>query len=99
MCVTPSSGGGGTSKKWVIGELPLAARRKRAKYPNCAVTPFMVEDHGRLGEEAVALVKRLAPVATASRSAAIRKLHQAMGCVLQRHAADALLAATVRSRR
>ena len=31
----------------------VAARRKRAKYPNCPVIPFVVEDHGRLGEEAV----------------------------------------------
>ena len=38
-----------------------AARRKRARYPGVAVVPFAVEDHGRLGEEALALTRLLAP--------------------------------------
>ena len=71
-----------------------AARRKRAKYPGVVVTPFVVEDHGRLGEEALALMRLLAPRADTARSAAIRQLHQALGSILQRHAADAVLAAT-----
>ena len=71
-----------------------AARRKRARYPGVAVVPFVVEDHGRLGEEALALTRLLAPAQDTARSAAIRRLHQSLGCVLQRNAADAVLAAT-----
>ena len=71
-----------------------AARRKRARYPGVAVVPFVVEDHGRLGEEALALTRLLAPAQDAERSAAIWRLHQSLGCVLQRNAADAVLAAT-----
>ena len=29
-----------------------AAERKRAKYPMCAILPFVLEDHGRLGDDA-----------------------------------------------
>ena len=42
----------------------------------------------------MALVRQLAPVGSAARSAAIRQLQQSLGSVLQRHAADAVLAAT-----
>ena len=54
----------------------------------------MIEDHGRMGEDALALVRLLAPTLDVERSAAIRRLQQALGGVLQRHAADAVLAAT-----
>ena len=76
----------------------VAARRKRAKYPQCMVTPFVVEDHGRFGEDAVALVRRLAPVVSTKRSAAIRRLYQSMGSVLQRNAADAVSSAATTRR-
>ena len=72
----------------------VAARRKRAKYPQCTIVPFVVEDHGRFGEDAAALVRRLAPMVSAKRSPAIRRLYQALGSVLQRHAADAVVSAT-----
>ena len=72
-----------------------AARRKRARYPGEAIVPFAVEDHGRLAEEALALTRLLGPAQDAERSAAIQRLHQSIGCVLQRHAADAVLAATL----
>ena len=72
----------------------VAARHKRAKYPHCNVTPFVIEDHGRLGDEAIDLSKQLAPIDPVRRSKAIRLLHQSLGAVLQRHAADAVLAAT-----
>ena len=71
-----------------------AERDKRARYPGLRMVPFAVEDHGRLGEDALALVRLLAPRIDTVRSAAIRRLHQALGSVLQRHAADAVLAAT-----
>ena len=45
-------------------------------------------------EDALALTRLLAPARGAEGSAAIRRLHQSLGCVLQRNAADAVLAAT-----
>ena len=47
-------------------------------YPNCSVTPFVVEDHGRLGEEALQLIRTLAPIDAHERSNAIRRLHQSL---------------------
>ena len=76
----------------------VAARRKRAKYPHCNVLPFVVEDHGRFGEEALALVRSLAPVDNTKRSPAIRRLYQTLGSVLQRHAADSVVSATTARR-
>ena len=75
----------------------VAARGKYRDYPNCNVVPFVIEDHGRLGEEALRLVRALAPVVPSERSKAIRQLHRSMGATLQRVAADAVIAAiTVR---
>ena len=59
-----------------------------------AVPPFVVEDRGHLGEEALALTRLLASAQDTERSVAIRRLHQSLGRVLQRNAADAVLAAT-----
>ena len=75
-----------------------AARNKRARYPNCPVIPFVIEDHGRLGEEAIQLARRLAPMVPTERSSAIRRLYQSLGAVLQRHSADSVLAATALGR-
>ena len=72
----------------------VAARHKRAKYLHCIVTPFVIEDHGRLGDEANDLCKHLAPTEPVRRSKAIKLLHQSLGAVLQRQSADAVLAAT-----
>ena len=72
----------------------IAAKRKERDYPNCSVTPFVIEDHGRLGEDAVRLIRMIAPSDAAERSRAIRTLHQSLGATLQRCAADAVIAAT-----
>ena len=72
----------------------LAARGKATDYPLCSVTAFVVEDHGRLGENALQLVRALAPIDPVERSVAIRRLHQTLGATLQRSAADAVIAAT-----
>ena len=71
-----------------------AAARKVSDYPNCPVTPFVIEDHGRLGDEALAFIRTLAPIDPAERSLAIRRLHQSLGATLQRCAADAVISAT-----
>ena len=72
----------------------IAARGKVNDYPNCSVTPFVIEDHGRLGEEALRLVRLLAPPGPAERTRAIRRLNKSLGATLQRIAADAVIAAT-----
>jgi hypothetical protein len=57
------------------------------------VIGFAVEDHGRFGEDALALVRALAPSAPSKRTVAIGRLYQSMAAALQRAAADAVLAA------
>lgn len=76
----------------------IATRRKAAAYPDIAMVPFAIEDHGRLGEEALHLVRILAPEEPSRRSASIRGLYQSLGNTLQRYAADSLLAATTTRR-
>ena len=71
----------------------IAARGKRRSYPLINVTPFIVEDHGRFGEEAVKFLRSVAPVDPRLRSKAMRDLYQRLGALLQRHAADAVLSA------
>ena len=72
----------------------IAARRKRDKYCNIPVVPFALEEHGRLGADAIALARRLAPLEGPSRSEAIRQLYQAVAAASQRIAADGILSAT-----
>jgi hypothetical protein len=85
------SGGSGT-RSGAAAE--IAARGKVRDYPNCCVTAFVIEDHGRLGEEALRLVRMIAPLDPAERSKSIRRLHRSLGATLQRIAADAVIAAT-----
>jgi len=78
----------------------IAAKCKHRSYPQISVTPFIVEDHGRFGDEAVKFLRSIAPTEPRLRSTAMRDLYQRLGAILQRHAADAVLAAiTVRQRR
>jgi hypothetical protein len=72
----------------------IAARRKNAAYPEICVLAFAVEDHGRLGEDALMLARLFAPSEPSARSLAIRRLYQGLGNTLQRYAADAVMAAT-----
>ena len=71
----------------------VAEKGKRDKYPLVTCTPFAVETHGRLGQSAIALAKRLAPRDLGERSLAIRRLYQAMSATIQRRQADAVIAA------
>ena len=52
----------------------LAGSKKCRKYPGCAVYPFPVEDHGRIGDAAAAFVRLIAPRAPAERSTSIAEL-------------------------
>ena len=74
----------------------VAACHKRAKYPLIEVVPFVLEHFGRLGEDARAFIKRLAPATGSARSAAIAHAYQALSCALQRANADAVIAAAGR---
>ena len=68
-----------------------AERSKRTKYSGVRIVPFVVEEHGRLGEDALKLVRRLAPTDPAERSRAIAELYQDLGSIIRRLSADAIL--------
>ncbi len=74
----------------------LAAKDKRVKYHNINVIPFVVEDHGRLGEDAIRLIRKLAVGDKEARSRAIATIYQSVGACCQRAAADAVSAATAK---
>ena len=76
----------------------LAEHDKHRRYDAGVVHPFAVECHGRLGEEARALIRMLAPEAPHERSVAIGRLHQALAATLQRASADAIIAAVTPAR-
>ena len=84
-------GKGSASKDGVAAS--FAAARKRAKYPMCAVLPFVMEEHGRLGDDALSFARKIAPRGTDERSEALRELYQALGATMQRASADAIIAA------
>ena len=71
----------------------LAEQGKRRDYPNIAIVPIALEDHGRLGAPALAFFRRVAPAGLRERSLALRGLFQALGAGLQRVGADAVLTA------
>ena len=73
----------------------LAAQRKQQRYTHCVTWAFAVEDHGRFGEDAIALVRALAPTEPQLRSRAIATLHQSLAATLQRCSADSMLAASL----
>ena len=77
----------------------IAAKGKRKDYPLISVTPFIIEDHGRFGEDAVKFLRSVAPSEPRLRSKAIRDLYQRLGALLQRRAADAVLSAITVQRR
>ena len=70
-----------------------AAERKRAKYPMCAILPFVLEDHGRLGDDALGFVRKIAPRAKPERTQVLIGFYQAIGATLQRVAAVSIIAA------
>ena len=72
----------------------IGARGKFRDYPNCVLTPFVIEDHGRLGNDALRFIRSIAPSDPAERSRSIRQLHRSLRATLQRVSADAVIAAT-----
>ena len=90
LAVEPLARGSGV-RAGVAAE--LAERDKERAYPLIPVLPVAIEDHGRLGEKALAFVRQVAPCARHDRAIALPSLYQALGATLQRTAADAVLAA------
>ena len=88
---------GAAIRDGVAGE--IAARGKLKDYPLCSVVPFVIEDHGRLSDHALQLIRMIAPTDPVERSTAIRRVHQSIGATVQRCSADAVLAATAVVRR
>ena len=68
----------------------VAAKAKFRDYPNCNLTPFVIEDHGRLGDEALRLVRVVAPVDPSERSKAIRRCR----CCYGSHCRQTILTAS-----
>ena len=83
---------GSGSRSGVAAE--IAARRKARAYPSISAIPFVIEDHGRFGKDAMRLLRMLAPTAPGLRTAAIREIYQTLGSTAQKVAADAIIAAT-----
>ena len=71
----------------------IAAKGKRKDFPPIDVTPFIVEDHRRFGSDAVSFLKRGALCEPGARSRAMGDLYHRLASLLQRAAADAVLAA------
>ena len=66
----------------------LASRGKHRDYPNCTLTPFVIEDHGRLGEKAsagcIVALKLLCSASLPMQSSLPRPLGQGRDCCLAR---------------
>ena len=71
----------------------LAARRQIHKYLNTDVYPFPIEDHGRIGDSSVTVVRMLAPADNPERGMFIAELQRDLASTLQRASADAVLSA------
>ena len=71
----------------------IAEADKRRDYPGIDVIPFCLETLGRPSDSAAALVRRSYSKHSEHRAARIAEFWQDLSCVLQRHNAEAVLAA------
>ena len=71
----------------------IAEGSKHRKYPGATIIPFAIEDHGRLGEAAMRLIRQLAPADAGMRSRAVKDLYRRIGGVVQKLSADAVVTA------
>jgi hypothetical protein len=67
---------------------------KRRRYPGPVVRPFVLEAHGRLGEDAMAFLRELAPQDASERSAFIGGALQELSVFLRTANAELLLQST-----
>ncbi len=70
---------------------------KIRKYPGISVTPFAVEEFGRLGECAIRLIKAIAPTEPDERSKAINDIYRRISGIVQKISADAIISSTART--
>ena len=66
---------------------------KRVRYPGPDLRPFVVEAHGRLGLDAAAFLREIAPTDPSERSAFIGEAWQELSVVVQRANAELLVRA------
>ena len=82
---------GAADREGVTAE--LGADGKRVKYNNITVTPFVLESSGRLGADALGLVRKIAPWEPGARAEALNELYQSLAATLQRASANSAIAA------
>ena len=70
-----------------------AEQAKRNKYPGIYVTPFVLEEHGHIGDSAVRFIKTIAPSDPAERSRAINDIYRRISGIIQKVSADAIMTA------
>ena len=75
----------------------VAEHAKRRHYSGREVTPFVLEEHGRMGETAEKFIKLIAPVAPEDRSKAINDAYRRIAGLIQKESADAIITATKRT--
>jgi len=76
----------------------LLAARKRLRYdpssnPHEGFTPFAIESHGRLGDDALALLRGMAPTERRDRSRVLARALQGLSVRVQTRLAEQLLSA------
>ncbi len=54
----------------------IAAKAKQNKYPNTNVCAFVVEEHGRFGEDAMNFLRKVAPLDPALLPIALNGIYQ-----------------------
>ena len=68
-------------------------RYKRGDNPNEGLVAFAIESRGRLGEQAMGLIKAVAPTDPSLRASAIQEAYQGLSVVIQCRLAEILLSA------
>ena len=67
------------------------ANRKRNRYPELGVLPFVIEDYGRPGKESIGFVRALAAAdTTTTQSQAATRLWQCIQAIVQGHTAQVI---------
>ena len=75
----------------------VAELAKVRTYIGATIVPFAIEEHGRLGDAALRLIRTLAPAEPLARSRAINDVYRRLGGIIQKISADAVVAAMSKS--
>ena len=70
----------------------IAAQKKSRTYPGITVTAFVVEEHGRFGEDALSFLRKVGPLDPALRPLAPGTIFQTVSTLVQRWQAEAIVA-------